>query len=299
MEKTSYSSISTFLVVGILIIVSVIGYTFYTISIVKKELSTTKNVLTQLQSGVASTTDETNQKLLELSDMLYASQISFEDLKDDVRRYTKTVGKLTDSVDTLEKISTTDPQLLQKYSKVYFLNEHYMPADLEVINQKFDVNDGKEVSIHAKVLPFLEDLLNEARDDDVDLMVLSGYRSFEEQKTLKGAYTVSYGSGANTFSADQGYSEHQLGTTVDFTTSYGGSNLDVFEGTEAHAWLLKNAYKYGFTMSYPEDNQYYEYEPWHWRFVGKDLARYLNRNEKSFYDLEQRVIDGYISELFD
>ncbi len=52
-------------------------------------------------------------------------------------------------------------------------------------------------------------------------------------------------------------------------------------------------------MSYPENNDYYEYEPWHWRFVGEDLARYLRNKNKYFYDLEQRKIDEYIPVLFD
>jgi hypothetical protein len=52
-------------------------------------------------------------------------------------------------------------------------------------------------------------------------------------------------------------------------------------------------------MSYPKGNEYYVYEPWHWRFVGKDLARYLHKRNKHFYDLEQRKIDEYIPTLFD
>jgi len=52
-------------------------------------------------------------------------------------------------------------------------------------------------------------------------------------------------------------------------------------------------------MSYPENNEYYMYEPWHWRFVGTKLARYLDREAKNFYDIEQREIDTYITSLFD
>ena len=84
-----------------------------------------------------------------------------------------------------------------------------------------------------------------------------------------------YGSGANSFSADQGYSEHQLGTTVDFSTSSLGGSLNGFDQTEAYEWLDKNAHRFGFILSYSKDNAYYIYEPWHWRFVGKDLALYI------------------------
>ncbi len=259
----------------------------------------TSNILTGLQTDVTNNTETTEQRIIELSDSIYAGQQDVEDIQDALKKYDRSFDKLTDSVDDLEKLSTTDPELLQKYSKVYFLNEHYAPADLTALDDKYIYDNGKEVSISSEVWPYLEDLLDEARDDRVDILVLSGYRSYDEQSTLKGMYTSTYGVGANTFSADQGYSEHQLGTTVDFTVTGLNGALDGFENTEAYNWLLKNAYKYGFTMSYPEGNEYYEYEPWHWRFVGKDLARYLFKNDEYFYDLEQREIDTYLIELFD
>ncbi len=98
---------------------------------------------------------------------------------------------------------------------------------------------------------------------------------------------------------DQGYSEHQLGTTVDFTTSDIGTSFSGFEQTQAYQWLLDNAYKYGFTLSYPQGNTYYQFEPWHWRFVGKDLAERLHEEGISFYDLSQREINQYLVFLFD
>ncbi len=103
---------------------------------------------------------------------------------------------------------------------------------------------------------------------------------------------------SNQFSADQGYSEHQLGTTLDFTTPIVGALLTGFETTPAYKWLVDNAHKFGFTLSYSENNKYYEYEPWHWRFVGVDLANKLHRENKYFYDLEQREIYNYLLVLF-
>ena len=110
---------------------------------------------------------------------------------------------------------------------------------------------------------------------------------------------MSYGSGANSFSADQGYSEHQLGTAIDFTTLELGSDFSSFEKTDAYKWLLDNAYEYGFILSYPKDNTYYQFEPWHWRFVGKSLANTLHQENKNFYDVDQRTIDSYLISIFD
>jgi len=72
-----------------------------------------------------------------------------------------------------------------------------------------------------------------------------------------------------------------------------------FEQTNAYQWLLENAYKYGFILSYPENNSFYQYEPWHFRFVGKSLARYLHEEKQNFYDVSQAKIDAYLINIFD
>jgi D-alanyl-D-alanine carboxypeptidase len=210
------------------------------------------------------------------------------------------VEQVGDTAEALDKLSKVDPQLLQKYSKVFFLNENYKPADLETIPDMYTLDKNKEYQLYDKIEPFLEKMLKAALDDGVDIKVVSAYRSFDTQASIKSSYQVIYGAGtANSFSADQGYSEHQLGTTVDFTTPALKENYDSFDTTEAYAWLVKNAYKYGFILSYPKGNAYYVYEPWHWRFVGEDLANRLHRQGKNFYDLDQRVINNYLGVFFD
>lgn len=210
------------------------------------------------------------------------------------------INKISGTVGTLEKLSKTDPELLQKYSKVYFLNEHYVPSELADIPKEYVYPEDKKLQFHAKAWPHLEDLLKDASEDDIDLRVISAYRSFGTQAALKTSYKITYGAGtANAFSADQGYSEHQLGTTVDFTTPTLGSNFNGFASTEAYKWLRENAYRYGFILSYPKTNQYYQFEPWHWRFVGEDLARKLHNDEANFYDFDQRAINEYLVDIFD
>lgn len=202
--------------------------------------------------------------------------------------------------DELEDLAKLDPELLAKYSKVFFLNENYEPPKVVEIPAEYRSPEDRELSIRKEVLPFLKRLIEAAEDDGVEINVASAFRSFDQQAELKGQYTVTYGaSSANAFSADQGYSEHQLGTTVDFTSPENGGGLSGFSRTEAFTWLEENAYRYGFILSYPEGNAYYVYEPWHWRFVGEDLARHLHKKDLNFYDLDQRDIDSYLGEIFD
>lgn len=212
---------------------------------------------------------------------------NFEDKLDDI----------DDVVDDLDKLSKTDEELLQKYSKVYFLNEHYVPVELENIGTQYLLNSTPQ-KIHADVWPFLEDLLNDAEEAGINIKVVSAFRDFYTQSGLKNQYKITYGAGtANQFSADQGYSEHQLGTTLDFGAV--GTGIQNFDTTEEFKWLTENAYKYGFTLSYPKNNSYYVYEPWHWRFVGKALARKLDRDNVFFYDMDQREINAYLTKIFD
>lgn len=209
------------------------------------------------------------------------------------------VSEVASSVGTLEKLNSLDPELLKKYSRVYFLNEHYQPSSLSVIDSDFVFDEGKKLLIHSNVRASLERMLTDAKEDGAELTVLSSYRSFGEQATLKNGYVIKYGTGANAFSADQGYSEHQLGTTVDLGTPLNGRSWNTFDQTKGYAWLVEHAHKYGFTLSYPKDNTYYQYEPWHWRYVGKSLATYLHDEEKHLYDLGEREIDTYLITIFD
>jgi D-alanyl-D-alanine carboxypeptidase len=244
--------------------------------------------------------------IAELSSRLSLTADELDDIEKDYRKeknknedFEDQIKKISGTVGVLDKLSKTDKELLQKYSKVYFLNEHYIPEKIVQIEKKYLYNEAVSKSIHGKVEPYLNDMIDDALDDGIKIWVVSAYRSFNEQASLKGAYTQTYGSGANAFSADQGFSEHQLGTTVDFTTEGLGGGLNGFGSTPAYQWLLKNGSKYGFTLSYPEDNQFYVYEPWHWRFVGEDLARDLDKAGAGFYDWEQRKIDEYLISIFD
>lgn len=211
-----------------------------------------------------------------------------------------TIRDIASTIEELDKLSKTDKELLQKYSKVYFLNEHYVPASLAAVPKEYLYSPDRDVEVHTQILPFLEALMSSARDDGMDLQIISAYRSFGTQEELKNHYSVTYGEGtANQFSAEQGYSEHQLGTAVDFTTSDVGAHFSGFEHTPEYVWLQENAHIFGFTLSYPENNSYYQFEPWHWRFVGKELATHLFENEKYFYDLNQREIDQYLVSIFE
>jgi zinc D-Ala-D-Ala carboxypeptidase len=250
-----------------------------------------------VESGFASTTGLLEENITKTKDS-FTSALAEE--KQNVVAIKEEFGEIAGSVNTLEKLSKTDPELLQKYSKVFFLNEHYAPPRLSEISNEYNYSDQRTATIHEQVWPHLESMFEKAKQDGIEIFAFSAFRSFNTQEALKGQYTVVYGAGsANQFSADQGYSEHQLGTTVDFITTGINGTLPGFDETNAYTWLVQNAYRYGFVLSYPKDNEFYVFEPWHWRFVGVALATELHTANKYFYDLDQREIDEYLVSVFD
>lgn len=284
MKKTTHKDIQL-LIGACVVLVAILAYGAW-------EYRETKS---ELRARIDTQREELQEKRIENEGL----QAQLEKRNQQVSQLAQQVQDITGTVNVLEKLQSTDEELLQKYSKVYFLNEHYAPPQLREIPEEYLSKDDEPEHIHAKVWPYLEDLLGAAEDDGINLRVLSAFRSFEEQSDLKARYRTIYGSGANTFSADQGYSEHQLGTTVDLNIEEMGTSLSNFETTEAYEWLQENAHKYGFTLSYPPNNSYYTFEPWHWRFVGLELATRLYNTNQYFYDMPQREIDEYLVNIFD
>ncbi len=239
-----------------------------------------------------------------LNDTTNTSRQSFNDLYTTLSRVideeSKKNKELQDKVINLDKLAKSDPQLLKKYSKVYFLNENYSPVSTEKIPSDYILNINNEYKLHTNVLPFLTSMIDDARKEGVEPLIVSAYRSFNTQNDLKTQNKMTYGANtANRFVAEQGYSEHQLGTTVDFATKNMPSLNYKFDTTKEFEWLKNNAHKYGFILSYPKGNAYYAYEPWHWRFVGIPLATLLHQDGIYFYNLDQKFIDGYLLTMFD
>ncbi len=178
---------------------------------------------------------------------------------------------------------------LQKVSKEDHLPLDYVPSILENISN--NVKTLGTTCLRKDAAGPLKDMMNDAKKDGVNLMVTSGYRKPEIQKHLYDYWIKLEGSDAFDEIAEPGASEHQLGTTVDFTDeSIGYSPIDDnFANSEGGKWLVQNAHKYGWTMSYSEGSKEvtgYEYEPWHWRYVGEDIAVELKDKNITFSELD-------------
>ncbi|OHA80544.1 MAG: hypothetical protein A3B06_01495 [Candidatus Yonathbacteria bacterium RIFCSPLOWO2_01_FULL_43_20] len=298
MENKTPRKVNIFLILFTIVFMCAtvyLGYQNYQLNQAKLLLETE---LVNTKQDFASTTEKLMGDIAAFRDLLLATQAERVNAEQDVRKQQEVLDAMSNTLGSYERLANTDRELLAKYSRVYFLNENYSPKHSVTIPPSYTYNGDGEKMILSEVWPFLQKMIDDASTTNIDLKVASAFRSFDTQSKLKSAYTVSYGSGSNRFSADQGYSEHQLGTTVDFTTLKIGSNFSTFEKTASYTWLTENAYKYGFILSYPKKNAYYIFEPWHWRFVGKALALKLHTENKNFYDVPQRDINEYLINIF-
>lgn len=121
-------------------------------------------------------------------------------------------------------------------------------------------------------------------------VLCSGYRSYDYQSELYAGYVNGYGQeAADATSARAGHSEHQLGLAADIMGDGQGCSLsEAYAQTESGQWVNEHAWEYGFILRYPDGSQPivgYAYEPWHWRYVGVEIAQ--DMREQGITTLEE------------
>ena len=130
------------------------------------------------------------------------------------------------------------------------------------------------------------ELYNAAKADGMNLIITTSYRSYGFQSTLYYNYVNQDGqANADTYSARPGYSEHHTGLAADLSTPSLTNAFTQFIYTDEYKWMKENSYKYGFIQRYTDENQYitgYQPEAWHYRYVGKDVAKYIHDNDITF-----------------
>ena len=157
-------------------------------------------------------------------------------------------------------------------NKFYHLKEDYVPNDLVTLSGQYNKGSNNKMRKDA-ALAFME-MVDAAKLDNIILYNMSAYRDYNYQVNLYNKYIQRDGKeAADKYSARPGYSEHQSGLCSDL------NNIsDSFDGTDEAIWLKNNAYKYGFILRFPKDKEDitgYKYEPWHYRYVGKDAAKII------------------------
>jgi zinc D-Ala-D-Ala carboxypeptidase len=163
------------------------------------------------------------------------------------------------------------------------LDPAYIPPDLVPVSQAGFPDNGD--TVRAILVPDLAALRQAAVDHGTPFVIVSTFRDATYQRNLYEGRVLTRGpEEAAAFTARPGHSEHQLGTALDVLDPTGTELTTAFGATPVGAWLEANAHKYGFVISYPEgerDTTCYDYEPWHLRYVGRDLAERMHESGMS------------------
>jgi zinc D-Ala-D-Ala carboxypeptidase len=157
----------------------------------------------------------------------------------------------------------------------FALPRSYVPPDLVSVSRAGIAGGGQ---VRAIVIDDLRAMARAARRAGAPLAVRSAYRSYRRQEAVFGGWVATSGRDqAIRFSARPGHSEHQLGTAVDLQALGGVAPWQVdFGATRQGRWVARNAWRYGFVVSYPPDSEAlvcYGAEAWHVRYVGRAVAR--------------------------
>lgn len=190
----------------------------------------------------------------------------------------------------LDKDFYTDTKRIEDQGNIYALVNKFNYVDMDYVPKNlkplFNISSLKMVDVAADAY---EEFVKGAKQEGYTFIGTTAYRSATWQKSLYDSYVNKDGKeAADRYSARPGYSEHQLGYSVDLNDpTFTGKRLT----DKDYEWIKNNCYKYGFIIRYPENGEKitgYMHENWHLRYVGKDVAAKINELNITFdeyYDL--------------
>ena len=203
--------------------------------------------------------------------------------------YNNTYNELTTEIETTKKLTLSEELgvNINDYNLMLVNIDNpigeYEPKLAEAYkNRMFD----------ERAVDYLRQFIEDGRSEGIQIYLSSTYRSFSTQKMLYEKKVSEYGEEvAKTIVLPPGTSEHQTGLCADITDIYREFKTKKLENTDTFKWLYKNCEKYGFILRYPKDKEDVTkviYEPWHFRYVGVNAAKYIKENNlclEEFIDL--------------
>lgn len=174
-------------------------------------------------------------------------------------------------------------------NKFNMLSKDYKPENLVKIDKKY----GYENYIDKDTYEAFIKMYNDIKKQGLSLFITSAYRSYDYQNKIYNNYVKQDGrEKADTYSARPGFSEHQTGLAID--VSAGRTVYTKFEKTKEYQWMKDNSYKYGFILRYQKNTQHltgYNFEAWHYRYVGLEVAKYIYDNNITFDEYYQYFLN--------
>lgn len=195
----------------------------------------------------------------------------------------------------LDKEDYTDSVRVDKFSYDMLINKHrFLSKDFEpknLVKISSEYANGKDLKANKVAINAFVAMAQDASHNGLNLVVNSAYRSYSEQEQIVDTYKKLYGDDyVNKYVARPGYSEHQTGLAFDI----GSKSSNIFSNSKEYQWVLENSYKYGFIHRFPknaEDITEISNEPWHFRYVGKKIAKIIYENKMTLEEYYVKYLD--------
>ncbi len=195
----------------------------------------------------------------------------------------------------MDKGDYEDPKIVSKFSTDMLVNKHFalddsfVPDDLVTIDEEYAADSDMQCS-HIALNAFKE-MSKAASSEGYEIVINSAYRSYQDQVELSDSYLHQYGQNyVDKYVAKPGFSEHQTGLAFDI----GSRKTNVFAQSKEYNWMLDNSYKYGFILRFTKKDENitgFRNEPWHYRYVGKKVAKYIYDNNLTLEEYYVMFLD--------
>ena len=214
----------------------------------------------------------------------------------------KSVEKTDEGADAIGDDASDEKAFRSDDWRLVLVNkQHPIPDDYELKLGSIKTSRGS-MKCDRRIIADLEKMIEDARKDGINLVICSPYRPSTRQKYLFNKKVKAYVKSGNSYmdsyylSAQAvnipGSSEHEIGLALDIVSDrYSGLN-EGFADTDAGKWLAKHCMEYGFVLRYPKGKESItgiEYEPWHFRYVGKAAAEYMSSEDICLEEFKEQI----------
>lgn len=181
------------------------------------------------------------------------------------------------------------------FDKLMIINKYNYVTNSFLVNNLVKVNEFtiNDMYLEKEAMEAFVKMARDAYIEGYNIRCVSSYRTIEYQENLYNKYVKKDGiSLADTYSARPGFSEHHTGLAIDIDNTK--ISYNDFENTKEFIWMNENAHKYGYILRYQkgkEDITGYMYEPWHYRYVGINIATYIKENNITYEEYYYEFLD--------
>lgn len=190
-------------------------------------------------------------------------------------------------------IPADDTNVNMLVNKTYYLSDLYQPAQVTEVSVQYAT---KGLQLAKEAAEALSSFGAKGQELGLRFYASSGYRDYYKQDALYTSYVASMGQEqADALSARPGYSEHQTGLTVDLA-AISADGISEYKDTQEYQWTKENCMNYGFILRYPEGKTQitgYDFEPWHYRYIGVDLAQAVYASNLTYDEYYQLYLQPW------